>query len=276
MNAPHPTPVSVTVEAHRLEGFVRVPIAHLHPSPTNPRERLTDIDELALSMREAGLIQPIIAQRIPGKPGLQIVAGHRRHAAARRLGWPDVPVIIRRDMLPDEELLTMIIENGQRAGLDPIEEARAFAKLKAQGLADFEIARKVGMSQPKVSGRLALLALNVDQQEELRAGQVTIGAAVQTSRINSGRVRPGAQGKKSAAHLSVHHPLAMRAQSRCRTLGHKKGGAASVGGIACGECWENVIRADERGHLHMTAARNGECPICGSATTPAAAEGTAS
>lgn len=120
--------------ATALAGFARVPVADLHPSPNNPRETLRDIDELALSIREVGLVQPIIAQKIPGKPGFQIIAGHRRHAAVIRLGWDDVPTIVRRDMLPDAELLAMLVENGQRAGLDPIEEARALNRLKTGGM----------------------------------------------------------------------------------------------------------------------------------------------
>jgi ParB family chromosome partitioning protein len=166
-------------------------------------------------------------------------------------------------MLPDTELLNMIIENGQRAGLDPIEEGRALAKLKAQtGLTDLEVARKVGMSQPRVSGRLALLALPIEDQEELRTGQVTLTAAIETARINSGKVRPAAKGKKSAAHFSVHHTLGSRAKARCARLGHKKGGSASVGGIACGECWESVIRADERDHLNKVSNDRGRCVLC--------------
>src|SRR5690606_38469734 len=114
--------------------------------PNNPRENLHGIDELAVSIRENGLIQPITVQRVPGQPGLQIVAGHRRYAAIRRLGWAKVPVVMRRDMLPDEELLAMLVENGQRAGLDPIEEALALDRLRRSGVSKGDIARRVGRS----------------------------------------------------------------------------------------------------------------------------------
>lgn len=250
-------------EAKALGGLAAVPIGELHASPNNPREHLTDIDGLAISLRENGMIQPIVAQKIPGEDGYRILAGHRRYAAALRLGWAKVPVIIRRDMLPDQELLTMLVENGQRAGLDPIEEARALAKLKQQtGLNDAQVGAKVGYSQAKVSGRIALLALPVEEQEELRAGQRTIGAAVDAARRTSGRTNPGARGKTSPSHLGTRHPLATRAHNCCKAAGHKASSSKSVGGVACGECWEAVIRANEREQLHAQSHARGRCVLC--------------
>lgn len=245
-----------------LSGLTAVAIDELHPSPNNPRENLTDIDGLALSIKESGMIQPIIAQRVPGI-GLQIVAGHRRQAAARKLGWREVPVIVRRDMLPDEELLAMLVENGQRAGLDPIEEARALSRLKTQtGLSDLQLASKVGYSQAKVSGRIALLSLPPEEQEELRAQQTTLKSAITRARESSGRTKPGQRGKTSPAYLSNRHPLSSRAHARCTSLGHKANSTKSVGGVACGECWESVIRADEREHLHAKSNERGRCVLC--------------
>lgn len=245
-----------------LQGLAAISLDDLHPSPNNIRETLTGIEELAASMREVGLIQPLVVQRIPGRPGFQIVAGHRRHAAAKHLGMRDVLCIIRRDLLPDEELLAMLIENGQRAGLDPVEEARALNRLKQMGLSDSAIGTKIGRNQAYVSNRLVLLSLPVEEQEQLRAGAVTIGAATAQARVTSGRTRPAAKGKKSAQYLSVHHGLATRARSRCQRLAHKSKGAASVGGVACGECWESVIRADERQHLHDQSESRGRCVLC--------------
>lgn len=248
------------MNARPLGGFARVDINDLHPSPANPRDRLTDIDGLAMSMREAGMIQPIIAQNIPGI-GLQILAGHRRHAAAKRLGWPDVPVIIRRDMLPDDELLSMLIENGQRAGLDPIEEARALKRLTDQGKSQNEIAAKIGRSNAHVSMRLALLRLPIEEQEALRAGHLKVTHAVDKARLASGRTRGKSKSAQRAWHFAHTHELANRAQARCNRLGHKSGRRVS-GGIACGECWESVIRADEREHLHTVSNTRGQCALC--------------
>lgn len=256
------TRVEAESTAVALTGLAAIPVGQLRPSPNNIREKLTGIEELALSIREAGLIQPLVVQRIPGHTSYQIVAGHRRYAAILRLDWTKVPCIIRRDMLPDEELLAMLVENGQRAGLDPIEEARALAKLKATGLSDAEVGRKIGRPQNYVSSRLVLLSLPLEEQEQLRAGGITVGAATQAARIESGRTRAGAKGKKSPQHFSLHHDLGTRARARCQRLGHKAKGGASVGGIACGACWESVIRADERDHLNKLSSDRGRCVLC--------------
>lgn len=253
----------MSTDVQALGGLAAIPLEQIHPSPENPRQRLTEIDELAVSIRENGLIQPLVVQRILGTDGYRVVAGHRRLAAVKRLGWVKAPCIIRRDMLPDEELLAMLVENGQRAGLDPIEEARAFKRLEAQGMTHADIGRKIGRPQNYVSNRLVLIALPVQEQEELRAKQITVTAATAKARVDSGRTRAAAKGKRSAQYLSVHHPLGARARARCQRLGHKSRGSASVGGVACGECWESVIRADERESQHTQSADLGRCVLCG-------------
>lgn len=251
-------------ETTQLGGLLAIPTTDVHPSPNNPRERMTEIEGLAASIKENGLIQPLVVQKIPGQPGYQIVAGHRRYVAAKSLGWAKIPCIVRRDMLPDEELLAMLVENGQRAGLDPIEEARALAKLKTQtGMSDASLASKLGLSMSRVSTRIALLALSVEEQEELRAKQISIGASVQRARIASGKVKPGAKGKRGPQHLSIHHSLGNKARARCVHLGHMKAGSTKgIGGIACGQCWESVIRANEREQLHNASAQLGRCVLC--------------
>lgn len=249
-----------TVKA--IAALAEIPLDRIHPSPNNPRQHLGDIPDLAGSMREAGLVQPIVVQRLD-TGDFQIVAGHRRHAAAVLLGWPVIPCLVRKRMLPDAELLAMLVENGQRAGLDPIEEARALRHLKATAhLSDGQLAQKVGRSQSIVSARLALLALSAEEQEQIRTGQMGLVEGVDRGRMNSGKTRPGAQGKVSAAWLSHTHGLAPRAKARCTRLAHKRNGGASVGGTACGECWESVIRADERDHLHEVSARTDMCVLC--------------
>lgn len=251
-------------------GLFDVALSDLQPSPANPRERMTDIAELAASMREVGLIQPIVAQQLDDG-SLQILAGHRRHAAALMLGWTKVPCLIRKAMLPDTELVTMLIENGQRAGLDPIEEARALNHLKVTtGLSDLQLAKRVGRSQQLVSSRLALLGLPYEQQEAIRSGLMSLTEGVARGRVDSGRIRPGAVGRTSPAQLSTHHPLAPAAKARCLRLKHSRGRGTGVGGIACGECWESVIRADERHHQHDVSAANGSCALCGSPYRPSA------
>lgn len=263
--APGAPPALLPAEGSLMEVAVEL----VHPDPDNPRERLTDIAELAETIREEGLIQPLVVRRDGDR--LVVVAGHRRLEAVRRLGWMRVEVIVRRPMAADEVLAKMLVENGQRAGLDPIEEARALSRLKTLGgLSDLELARKVGRSQPVVSGRLALLSLPPEEQEAVRVGQMGVVAAVRTARIASGKVRK--TGVSRAWHFSPDHDLARLAQNRCRRLKHKHG--RSVGGMACGECWESVIRADERQHQHEMSAKQGRCALCGTPDAGVDAAGT--
>lgn len=236
------------MSAEALGGLVAVPVGEIHHSSANPRERLTDIEDLAASIREAGLIQPIIVQKIPGRDGYQIVSGHRRHAAVRHLGWPKVPVLVRRDLLPDEELLAMLVENGQRAGLDPIEEARAYRQLVEMGLTHDEIARRVGRSQALVTNRLSLLRLPTAEQEEIRAGATTVAHVLRTVRAKRREERLRAKGRpigrpkgaKTKPYFSDAHPLAKAVRAHCD---HRQG-RPKLGGVGCGQCWEAVIRAD--------------------------------
>lgn len=257
---------AVGKSARPVRGLAMIPLTELHPSPNNPRERLTDIDDLAQSIYEQGLIQPLVVQKISGRDGFQIVAGHRRYAAAQRIRLHEVMCVVRKDMLPDEELLAMLVENGQRAGLDPIEEARALKKLVSSGLTQADVARKVGRSVATVSNRLMLLSLPIEEQEELRAGTSSIASAQRLARIETGRINK--PKKKSSQHLAIEHPLARRARARCQRLGHRSKGAASVGGVACGVCWETVIRADERDQLHDQSNARGRCVLCDTTHVP--------
>lgn len=248
--------------AESLEGLASIPVDQVHPSPNNPRQNLTDIDDLADSIKGVGLIQPLVVQ--PVDDGYRIIAGHRRYAALRQLGALTVECIIRRPMRPDEELLRMLVENGQRAGLDPIEEARALNRLKIQqGITETEVARRIGRNLTFVTGRIMLLSLPVEEQEQVRLGITSMAEAKVKARVESGRIRHGAVGRSAPGHLSASHPLAQRAKAACLELGHQRGRGVGVGGIACGRCWEAVIRANEREKIQAASTVAGRCLICG-------------
>lgn len=253
--------------AERLAGFAAIPVKEIEPSPNNVRKTLDELPALALSIRETGLIQPLVVQRLENpadqtKP-YRIIAGHRRFAAIRLIHWETVPCIIRKPMKADDELLTMLVENGQRADLDPIEEARAILKLKTTlGLSEAEVARRIGRSTSHVASRTMLLSLSVEEQEEVRAGVTTLTEARDKARIESGRMRPKAIGRAPGGlHLSTRHELASKAKNRCVGLAHNRKNQG-VGGVACGECWESVIRADERTRIHAASVTAGRCLIC--------------
>lgn len=232
-----------------LAGLAAIDLMDIQPSPNNIRKTLTGIDELAASIRESGLIQPPVVQRILGTTKYQLVAGHRRFAAIQRLGWASCPCIVRRDMLPDEELVAMIVENGQRESLDPIEEARAFKRLQGAGINAAEIGRRIGRPGSYVNGRLMLLQLPVEEQDAVRAGHYTLGHAqglvragrqAERQRINP-MIRPRGRpkGAKTKPYFGDTHPLAAAARAACDHTGTPK-----IAGVACGACWESVIRAD--------------------------------
>lgn len=274
---PQPEPPTAPVAASSAEGepgwendprpgakarLVTVLTRDVHPDKDNPREHLDGIEELADSIRSAGLLQPIVARRHEGR--LVVVAGHRRLAAVQHLGWDSVQVIIRADMRPDDVLAAMLIENGQRTDLDPIEEARALRRLKAQmgDVSDAALAARIGRTNGHVTNRLILLSLTPAQQDEIRDGTMTLTEATTLARVASGRVRPRAVGRPGVGHLTTVHPLAPRAKARCLRLGHSRGQGKGVGGVACGECWESVIRADERDHLNAHSGKTGKCVLC--------------
>lgn len=237
--------------------LVRVNVADLHPDPNNLRDEVTDVVELAASIAQVGLLQPIIARRDGDR--LVVVCGHRRLAALKRLGWPTVDVVVRREMPADSVLVAMLAENGQRVQLDPIEEARAFNRLKVlDQLSDAAVAERVGRNQVYVSGRLKLLLLSPQEQEEIRAGQRRIGESIAKARVQSGRVQ---NRKVTGWHFANDHRLAGKAKARCVKLEHPRG--HRLAGVACGSCWESVIRADEKQTLHDHSARRGECALCG-------------
>lgn len=246
--------------------LVMMPLHLLQPDPDNPRaDASEDVAGLAQSIRMNGLQQPIVARQVADVVDVDhpavIVAGHRRYAALTSLGHVSAQVILRAEMDSDDVLAAMLIENSQRRDLDPVSEARAIRRLMAKSpdlRSQDAVAAQLGRSQPWVGRRLALLELSLPVQEKVRAGEVRLEEAVQLSRVNSGRSRAPRAGGNSY-HLGAGHALSDRARRRCSSNGHK---AYRVGKVACGECWEAVIRADERAQIHTHSVAAGVCATC--------------
>jgi ParB family chromosome partitioning protein len=157
-----------------------VPIELLRRNPDQPRRHFgeEEIEELAASIRERGVIQPILVRPAPGAEGeWQIVAGERRWRAAQRAGLKDVPVVIRE--LDDLEVLEVaIVENVQRADLNAIEEANGYKVLLERfGRTQEVVAKSVGKSRAHVANTLRLLQLPDDVQQHLLAGRLSAGHA---------------------------------------------------------------------------------------------------
>ena len=167
---------------HRRLADLRV--EDVHPDPQNVRRVMADVDELAASMRERGLVQPVLVRRDPDKLGYTLVAGHRRYAAAVQLGWQTIPATVRDPMDPADARELMYMENAHRVALDPIEEAGVLSEMFARhkfGSAR-QLAGFVGRSEGYVRDRLALLDLDAGTQERVTAKQVTIGTAARAAR----------------------------------------------------------------------------------------------
>ncbi len=156
----------------------RAPIENLSPNPRNPRRMFTDaeLDELSVSIRERGIIQPIVVRVLQGD-NFEIIAGERRWRAAQRAGLHDVPIAVV-EANDAQSLEYAIIENVQRADLNPIEEASGYLAL----MDDFnrtqdEVAHIVGKSRPHVANTIRLLKLSEPIKQLVRSGKISAGHA---------------------------------------------------------------------------------------------------
>lgn len=157
-----------------------IPIDLIRPNAAQPRQSFDEgeLRELADSIREHGVIQPVILRPEPGSDGsYQIVAGERRWRAAQMAGLHAIPAVVRE--VDDRQILELaIIENVQRVDLDAVEEARGYAQLvESFGYTQEQLARTLGKSRSHVANTMRLLALPASVLDMLRAGTLTAGHA---------------------------------------------------------------------------------------------------
>ena len=158
----------------------RLPVAFLRPNPHNPRKAFAaaDLDDLTASVREKGVVQPILVRPIEGADdAFEIVAGERRWRAAQKAGLHDVPVVVRA--LTDKEALELaIVENVQRQDLNALEEAIGYQQLiDGYGYSQSALAEVIGKSRPHIANTLRLLKLPEEVQTYLIEGKLTAGHA---------------------------------------------------------------------------------------------------
>jgi len=158
----------------------KAPIEFLRPNPRNPRKafREDELDELAASIRERGVIQPVIVRPVPRvADAYEIIAGERRWRAAQRAGLHDIPIVVI-DVSDREALELAIVENVQRADLNALEEANGYAQLGADyKYSHADIARIVGKSRSHVANTLRLIGLPEHSRALLAAGKISAGHA---------------------------------------------------------------------------------------------------
>lgn len=158
-------------------GYFMCPIGELYPNHAQPRKHFDEarLEELAQSIREKGVLQPILAKKT--EKGYVIIAGERRWRAAQKAGKKEVPVILKE--LSDNEILELaLIENIQREDLNPIEEAESYQRLILDlGLTQEEVSKRVGKDRTTISNALRLLKLSKEVREKIISGELSVGHA---------------------------------------------------------------------------------------------------
>ena len=159
------------------EKLMEISLDEVAPNPYQPRQTMNEdsLEELALSIKQHGLLQPIVVRKV--EKGYEIIAGERRYRAAKKAGLQKIPALVKE--VSDEELLEYaLIENLQREDLNPIEAAYAIRKLmESFGLTQEEVADKIGKKRSTVANLLRLLKLPEDIQEMVSDGRLTMGHA---------------------------------------------------------------------------------------------------
>tara|TARA_R110002126_G_scaffold12519_2_gene54465 strand:- start:144 stop:992 length:849 start_codon:yes stop_codon:yes gene_type:complete len=174
------SPSGVRAEAADLSQLRQVPIDEISPNPDQPRRRFNEaaLHELAMSISEKGILQPLVVRAVSGQAaGYQIVAGERRWRAAQIAQMPSIPVIVR-DLSDQEVLEVAIIENIQREELNAIEEATGYRQLIERfGHTQDKIAEALGKSRSHIANLLRLLNLPDGVQNMVTSGTLTAGHA---------------------------------------------------------------------------------------------------
>jgi ParB family chromosome partitioning protein len=150
-----------------------VPVADIRPSPHNPRHRLEGIDELAASIAEHQLLQPVVVRR-RGRDGYELIAGHRRLEAVKKLGWTEIAAVVRDESTAKAYILTLV-ENLQREDLTPREEAEAL-EVRERGWTTRQVGQAIKRSHIYVSRRLRVFEDDV-LGDPVLAGQIAVSTA---------------------------------------------------------------------------------------------------
>ncbi len=209
-SAGSPGAAAETLGAHYRE----IPVSVITPNPRQPRRTFDEeaLEELAESIRQVGLLQPVVV-RAAGPGRYELVMGERRWQASQRAGLTEIGAIVKQTQ-DDDLLRDALIENMHRQQLDPLEEAAAYQQLLDDfGATHEELARKVGRSRPHISNTLRLLNLPPAVQKRVAAGVLSAGHARALLSLND----PEAQDR--LAHRIVAEGLSVRAVEEIVALG---------------------------------------------------------
>ncbi|HKX46719.1 MAG TPA: ParB/RepB/Spo0J family partition protein [Planctomycetota bacterium] len=186
----------------------------IQPNPFQPRTEFSEegLQELRESLRLHGLLQPVVLR--PSGGGYQLISGERRCRAARALGWPRIPAVVREGVTDELMLELALVENLQRRDLDPIERAKGFRLLAERfGLTQEGISEKVGLKRSSVANHLRLLELSEGLQRAVSEGLLTMGHARALLAL------PEESDRERLAELVVREELSVRdVERRIREL----------------------------------------------------------
>ncbi|MBD5787124.1 ParB/RepB/Spo0J family partition protein [Cellulosimicrobium terreum] len=217
-----------------------IPVELIHPNPANVRTDLGNLDELAASLRAVGLLQPLVVTKRPAG-GWTIVDGHRRYQAALLAGVRALPCVARREG-DDGANTAVMLAAAMHKQLSPLEQADAFARLRRRGMSASTIAARTGYSAATVRARLALLDLPAEARAMVVTGQLSTTDATQLARqVRRDGVGAARTVQRRSGWLTGTHRLAAAVREACT----HSDGRVLVGGVGCGQCWEDVVRADE-------------------------------
>ncbi len=243
-----------------------VDIDLISPNPEQPRERFDPaaLEELAASIREHGVLQPVLVTQVRSDIGVttyQLIAGERRLQAARMAGVTRMPVVVK-EAAGTELLEIALVENLQREDLNPLEEAAAFKRLSDEfEMTQDQIAKRVGRSRTAVTNTLRLLSLEEDIRTSLASGQITEGHARALLGIEHPPARLDAWRRIVADAMTVRQAeeIARALRETSKPAPHATVGSSAAPRLA--EPWVREIEADLRSALGarvtLTRSRKG-------------------
>ena len=210
-------------ESHATQGLAEIPISQIQPNPFQPRKTFNEasIDELARSVREHGIVQPLVVTRAGDK--YKLIAGERRFRAAQKAGLTTVPVLIKEMMAEGDALQIALIENIQREDLNPIEEAMAYHQLHDDfQLTQEEISRRVGKERSTVANFLRLLKLPDPVKKLLASGQLSMGHARALLALESPKKQEQLADRVVRKNLNVRQTEMLASESSPKTAEKKE------------------------------------------------------
>ena len=240
---------SIPVASEQQPDLVEVPGARLAfispnlvvPNPQQPRKVFNpeDLAELVHSIREIGILQPIVVRSIPGSDNYELIMGERRLRASKEVGLEQIPVIIRETA--DEDMLRdALLENLHRSQLNPLEEASAYQQLMADfGITQEQLAERIGRSRPQISNTIRLLRLPPLVQKRVAAGVLSAGHARAILSVSD------PEAMQRLADKIVNEDLSVRA-------------AEALAGEAPTAKKPKPVAGKRRGHLDEIAERLGD------------------